>query len=92
VPQLTQVQYPRWGGEGDGEPEVKWTMSGRQSTYFINGRELVTVATPTAAPAADRPTILSWLLALPSLTVLALCPPAHTSDTTNTSRLRPGRD
>ena len=33
-----------------------------------NGRELVTVATPTVVPAADRPISLSCSLALPSPT------------------------
>jgi len=36
-----------------------------------NGRELVTVATPTVVPAADRPTSLSCSLALPSPTLPA---------------------
>jgi hypothetical protein len=44
-------------------------------------------ATPTVALTADRPTNLSSLLALPSLTLPAPYPPAHISDTTNTSRL-----
>ena len=41
-------------------------------------------STPTAAPAADRPTSLSSFLVLPSLTLPAPYFPAHTSDTTST--------
>jgi hypothetical protein len=44
-------------------------------------------ATPTAAPAADQPTRPSVSVALRSPTLPAPYPPAHTSDTTSTSRL-----
>jgi len=44
-------------------------------------------STPTAAPAADRPTSPSSPLWLPSLTPAVPYPKAHTSDTTSTSRL-----
>ena len=44
-----------------------------------------TFDTPTAAPAADQPTILSAPLGLPSLALPAPYLPAHISDTTNTS-------
>jgi hypothetical protein len=40
-----------------------------------------------AARDADEPTNLSWLLWLPSPALPAPYLPAHTSDTTNTSRL-----
>ena len=44
-------------------------------------------STPMAAPAADQPTTPSAPLALLSPTLPAPYPPAHTSDTTSTSRL-----
>jgi len=43
-------------------------------------------ATPTAAPAAGRPTTLSWPLALCALALPAPYLPAHTSCTTSPSR------
>jgi hypothetical protein len=43
--------------------------------------------TPTAAPGADQPTTLSAPLVLPSPTLREQHLPAHTSDTTSTSRL-----
>jgi hypothetical protein len=87
VPQLTRVQYPVGGCEANGEPEAKLAMSGKQSAYFISGRALVTVATPTAAPAADQPTTPSGSLGHPALALPAPHPLARISDTTNTRRL-----
>lgn len=41
---------PSLGGhEGNGAPGAIWGNQARRWTYFINGRALVTVATPTAA-------------------------------------------
>ena len=42
---------------------------------------------PTAAPSSDQPTSLSSLLVFRSLALQGPYPPAHTSDTTTTSRL-----
>jgi hypothetical protein len=52
-----------------------------------NGWSFSNCATPTTAPAADQTTSLSASLALLSLTLPALHPLTHTSDTTSPSRL-----
>ena len=87
VPQHTVEQYPIGGGEGNDALEASEGEEWKKWTCFINGRELVTVATPTAASAADQSITLSWLLVLRFLALPAPYPPAHTSDTTSTSRL-----
>jgi hypothetical protein len=60
----------------------------RQEVLHLRGRGPVRVLLsdrPTAAPAADPPTSLSWPLSLQSLAAPVRCRVAHTSDTTSTS-------
>jgi hypothetical protein len=51
-------------------------------------RLLYSSATPTAAPAADQPTALSWPLVRSSLTLQAPYLLAHTFDTTSVGRYK----
>jgi hypothetical protein len=76
---------------GEGEPEAgKDNVFTGSEGGFLNLnyiREKIWYANLAAAPTEDRPTSLSWPLVRPTLNFRERRRPAHTSDTTSTSRL-----
>jgi len=81
---VTQLVAPLGSRASDsmGRMRKKWSERDRARYLAISSS-----ATPTVAPAADRPTVLSAPLALRSLASLILYSLERISDTTSTSPL-----